>query len=136
MKIKSKVVFLSAVVLLLTSCIKPPVHTSSTEFDSYSFDEVWTASLQALHDMDFIPYAFDRGAGIISAEMGHMIILHDVPPQISLVISRDYGKTYVDCKVIQLDQYVDVFGLNKKITRNFHTALHDRLVRHGNKDLL
>jgi hypothetical protein len=131
MAIKGKAAFILAAALLLTSCIRPPVYSSSTEFDRFSFDEVWTASLHALHDMDFIPYAFDREAGFISAEMGHLIILHDLPPQISLVISREYGKTYVDCKVTQIDQYVDVFGLNKKITRNFYSALHDRLRRLG-----
>jgi hypothetical protein len=129
MALKGKVLFLSAAMLLLSSCIRPPVYTSSTEFDRFSYDEVWSASLRALHDIDFIPYALDRRAGIISAEMGHMILFADVPPQISLAISAEYGKTYVDCKVRQIDQYVDVFGLTKKITRNFYAALHDRLRR-------
>lgn len=136
MKIKSKVAILIPLVLMLSACLKPPVHTSATEFDSYSFEEVWAASLHALHDIDFIPYAIDRRAGFISAEMGHLIILHDVPPQISIIVSREYGKTFVDCKVTQLDQYVDIFGLNKKISRNFYMALHERLRRLGDSNLL
>jgi hypothetical protein len=136
MKIKVKAAILIPAILILSACLRPPVHTSATEFDSFSFDEVWAASLRALHDIDFIPYTVDRRAGYITAEMGHLMILHDVPPQISILISREYGKTFVDCKVTQLDQYVDIFGLNKKITRNFYMALHDRLRRLGENDLL
>ena len=128
---KAKPVFLFILILSLCACIRPPVHSSSAAYNQYSFDEIWTATLHALHDIDFFPYAIDRRAGVIAAEAGHSFLLYDMPPQISLVISRAYGKTYVDCKVSQLDNYVDVFRLNKRVTRKFYYALSGRLRQIG-----
>lgn len=136
MGIKSKTLFLLIMMLSLSACIRPPVHSSSAAFDRYSFDDIWTATLRALHDIDFLPYSIDRRAGVIAAEAGRSFLLYDLPPQISLVISRAYGKTYVDCKVSQLDNYVDVFRLNRKITRKFYSALNGRLRHIGEQGLL
>ena len=130
-KSSKKWIFLFTALLVLSgACIKPPVHTTVATYEGYRLDEVWNAALRALHDIDFMPYEIDRHSGIITAQSGRLYI-PDTQPHISLIITREYGKVYVDCKVRQYDQYVDVFGLNKKISRSFYSALSERLRRLG-----
>ncbi len=125
-----KKLLLAIMALAFVCCIRQTVHTGSTYLDSYTFEEVWAASIRAVNDIGFTIDSVDREAGFIAAESGTHIG-QDVPPRFSIMIANSGGKVYVDCKVLQKEQFVDVFGHGKRTIRNFMEALNMNL-RRGN----
>lgn len=114
--------------LALVSCIRQTVNTQSTFLDHHDFDEVWRASIRAVNDIGFTVDSMDKAAGFIGAESGTHIG-QDVPPRLSIMITEIRGRVYVDCKVLQKEQFVDVFGHGKRTIRRFMTALNLNLNR-------
>jgi len=94
--------------------------------DSYSFDEVWIASVRAVNDIGFTVDSLDKDAGFIGAESGTHIG-QDVPPRLSIMITEVRGRVYVDCKVLQKEQYIDIFGHGQRTIRKFMEALNMNL---------
>lgn len=126
---RRKSILLGAIpLILMTACLHQTVRTTSTVYDGFALGEVWNAALRTLHDLDFSIYALDNHAGFIGAE-GPMPIFHELPPRLSVFISRRYGTVYVDCKVIQPDQLVDVFGYGRKTAHLFYRTLNRNLHR-------
>lgn len=112
--------------LAFVSCIKQTVKTESTFLDNYCFEEVWTASIRAVNDIDFTIDSLDKDTGFIGAESGRHIG-QDAPPRLSIMITEASGRVYVDCKVLQKEEYIDVFGHGKRTIRKFMTALNMNL---------
>ena len=109
--------------LMFMSCIKQTIHRDMSFFDNYTYDDVWLASIQAVNDIGFTIDSMDRRSGFITAESGTHIG-QEVPPRMSIMISRYKGRIYVDCKVLQKEQFIDIFGHGKRIYRNFMVALN------------
>lgn len=110
-------------ILSLVSCIKQTINTETTFFEAYSFDEVWNACIKAVNDIDFTIDSMDIEGGFISAESGSHV-LQDAPPRLSIMI-REYGnRVSVHCKILQKEQYVDVFGIGRKTVNKFMAALN------------
>ena len=114
------IIFLS---LLFTSCIRQTIHRDMSFFENYTYEDVWLASVQAVNDIGFTIDNMDKTSGFIAAESGTHIG-QEVPPRISIMISEFKGRIYVDCKVLQKEQFIDIFGHGKRIYRNFMVALN------------
>jgi len=122
-----KKVLLAFLVLATVSCLSQTVKTEKAFLENRSFDEVWEASIQAVNDIEFTIDSIDKEAGFIGAERGRHPLGGDAPPRLSIMI-REYGESVsVDCKVLQKEQFVDVFGMGKKIVREFMIALNQNL---------
>jgi len=94
-----------------------------------SFDEVWEASIEAVNDIEFTIDSMDRETGFIGAESGRYILGGDAPPRLSIMVREFDDSVSVDCKVLQKEQLVDIFGIGKKIMREFMIALNQNLNR-------
>jgi len=112
--------------LAFISCIHQTVKTESTFLDQYTYEEVWRASIRAVNDIGFTVDSLDKESGFIGAESGKHIG-QDAPPRLSIMITEESGRVYVDCKVLQKEQFIDVFGHGKRTIRNFMTALNINL---------
>ena len=121
-----KKVFILLLSLVLASCIHQNVKTESTFLDGYSFDEVWRAAIRAVNDIDFTIDSLDKDAGFIGAESGPHIG-QEAPPRMSIIITEERSRVFVDCKVLQKEQYFDIFGHGQKTIQNFMAALNANL---------
>ncbi len=114
-------------VLACASCAIQTVKTETSYWQNRTFDEVWEASIAAVNDIEFTVDSIDRESGFIGAESGRYVLGGDAPPRLSIMI-REYGDSVsVDCKVLQKEQFVDIFGIGKKIVREFMIALRQNL---------
>jgi hypothetical protein len=120
---KFLIVFLG---LALVSCIQQTVNTTTTYWDNYSVEEVWIAAIRAVNDIDFTIDSLDKDAGFIGAESGTHIG-QEVPPRLSIMIQKSKGRVFVDCKVLQKEQFIDLFGHGRKISQRFLVALNKNL---------
>lgn len=122
-----KKALLSLLILACVCCAIQTVKTETSYWRNRSFDEVWEASIAAVNDIEFTIDSIDRDAGFIGAESGSYVLGGDAPPRLSIMI-REYGDSVsVDCKVLQKEQLVDVFGIGKKIVCEFMIALGQNL---------
>jgi hypothetical protein len=108
------------------ACIQQTVHQRSNFIDNHSFDEVWDATIKSIYDIKFTVDSMDRESGFISALRGKDVLQH-APPRLSIMISDLEGKVFVDCKVLQQDQFVDLFGHGNRTIRSLFTALNENL---------
>jgi len=112
--------------VMFIACINQTLHQDSTFLDGYQFEEVWSASIHAVNDIGFTVDSLDKESGFISAASGPHIG-QDAPPRLTIMISETRGRMHVDCKVLQIEQFVDVLGHGRRITRNFMAALNVNL---------
>jgi hypothetical protein len=114
-------------VLVCMTCAIQTVKTETSYWQDRTFEEVWDASIEAVNEIEFTIDSIDKDAGFIGAESGSYVMGGDAPPRLSIMI-REYGhRVNVDCKVLQKEQLVDVFGIGKKIVRKFMIALRQNL---------
>mgnify|MGYP001546362762 CR=1 FL=1 len=117
--------------LVFAGCIRQTVHNTSTYLDGHSFEEVWGASIKAVYDISFTVESMDVEAGFISAESGTHIT-QEVPPRLTIMITDHRGKVFVECRLLQKEQFIDILGHGKRTTRKFLTALNVNL-NHGSR---
>ncbi len=115
-------------VLSMVACLKQTVNTDMTFYEDRTFDEVWNASVRALDDIDFTIDSVDRETGFIAAERGRHT-LQSAPPRLSIMIEDMGDKISVRCRILQKEQYFDIFGFGRKTVRDFLTALNMNLNR-------
>ena len=120
---------LAFLILACVSCAIQTVKTKTSFMQNRSFDEVWEASIEAVNDIEFTIDSMDRETGFIGAESGRYILGGDAPPRLSIMIREFDDSVSVDCKVLQKEQLVDIFGIGKKIMREFMIALNQNLNR-------
>ncbi|UCC40144.1 MAG: hypothetical protein JSV96_01415 [Candidatus Aminicenantes bacterium] len=123
---KLYVILLILMLLALVSCIQQTVKTESRFLDDYTFEEVWKASIRAVNDIEFTIDSLDKDAGFIGAESGPHIG-QDAPPRLSIMITEARGRVYVNCKVLQKEEFIDVFGHGRRTIRKFMVALNRNL---------
>lgn len=124
-----KKLLLAFFMVVLVSCAIQTVNTETNHWRNRSFDEVWEASIDAVNDIEFTIDSMDKETGFIGAESGSYILGGDAPPRLSIMV-REFGDSVsVDCKVLQKEQLVDIFGIGKKIVREFMLALNQNLSR-------
>lgn len=109
-----------------TACVQQTIHQRSTFLDNHSFDEVWDATIKAVYDIKFTVDSVDRESGFIGALRGKDV-LQKAPPRLSILISDLEGRVFVDFKVLQQDQYVDIMGYGNRTIRDLLTALNANL---------
>ncbi len=118
---------LAVMILACLSCINQTVETESTFLDGHTYEEVWEASIRAVNDIDFTIDGMDIEAGFIGAESGPHLLGGDGPMRLSILI-KEYGeRVRLDCRVLQKEQLIDLFGVGKKIVRDFYVALNQNL---------
>jgi hypothetical protein len=122
-----KKIFLPLLLVACVSCAIQTVQTDTNYWRNRTFDEVWEASVEAVNDIEFTIDSLDREAGFIGAESGRYVLGGDAPPRLSIMIREFDNSVSVDCKVLQKEQLVDLFGIGKKIVREFMTALNRNL---------
>jgi hypothetical protein len=122
-----KKIFLPLLLMVCVSCAIQTVRTDSNYWRNRTFDEVWEASIDAVNDIEFTIDSLDREAGFIGAESGRYVLGGDAPPRLSIMIREFDSSVGVDYKVLQKEQLVDLFGIGKKIAREFMTALNRNL---------
>lgn len=110
----------------LVSCIRQTINVESRFLDNYTFDEVWRASIMAVDDIGFTIDSLDLETGFIGAESGRHIG-QQAPPRLAIFINEFRGRVYVDCKVLQKEQFFDIFGHGERTIRRFMTALNMNL---------
>lgn len=110
----------------LVSCINQTINRGSTFLISHTFDDVWRASIMAVNDIGFTVDALDIEAGFIGASSGTHIG-QKVPPRLAIFVTEFRGRVSVDCKVLQREQFIDVFGHGKRTIRRFMIALNMNL---------
>ncbi|MFC2157832.1 hypothetical protein ACFLT9_08350 [Acidobacteriota bacterium] len=128
MRNKAKAIAFIIPLILLSACIRQTVNIKTSVFDGYSYMEVWRASIRAVNDIDYTVYSTDRDSGFIGAESGPYVF-QELPPRLSIMIHDDIGRVYVECKIVQMDQFIDVFGYGKKTVRRFMRSLNEHLRR-------
>ena len=121
-----KRIWLLMFILLAVSCIKQTINQDVNLLQDYSFDEVWEASIRAVNDIGFTIDSVDKETGFISAESGRHV-LQQAPPRMSIMITSSNGKVYVDCKLLQKEQFFDLFGIGRDTVRKFRNALYSNL---------
>ena len=114
-------------VLACVSCAIQTVNTETNYWRNRTFDEVWDASIAAVNDIEFTIDSMDKETGFIGAESGRYVLGGDAPPRLSIMIREFDNSVMVDCKVLQKEQLVDLFGIGKKIMREFMFALNQNL---------
>ena len=124
-----KKLFLVLFIFTFVSCAIQTVKTETNYWKNRSFDEVWEASIEAVNDIEFTIDSMNRETGFIGAESGRYILGGDAPPRLSILIRESRDSVSVDCKVLQKEQLVDIFGIGKKIMREFMFALNQNLSR-------
>lgn len=117
------VVFLLTAV---TACVQQTIHQQSTFLDNHSYEEVWEATVKAVHDIRFTVDSMDRESGFIGALRGRDVLQH-APPRLSILVYSLGGRVRVDCKVLQQEQFVDIMGHGKRTIRDLFTALNANL---------
>jgi hypothetical protein len=122
-----KKLLLTILVLASFSCINQTVKTETAFLENRSFEEVWEASIRAVNDIEFTIDGVDKEAGFIGAERGSHPLGGDAPPRLSIMIREYDRRVRVDCKVLQKEQFIDVFGMGRKIGRDFMVALNQNL---------
>ncbi len=114
-------------ILTFMSCAIQTVKTETNYWRNRTFDEVWEASIDAVNEIEFTIDSIDRETGFIGAESGRYLLGGDAPPRLSIMI-REFGdRVSVSCKVLQKEQLIDIFGIGKKIVREFMIALNRNL---------
>ena len=126
-----KKILLPLLILIFVSCAIQTVKTETSFWRNKTFEEVWEASIEAVNDIEFTVDSLDREAGFIGAESGKYVFGGDAPPRLSIMIREIDGRVSVDCKVLQKEQLVDIFGIGKKIMREFMIALQQNLSGNG-----
>jgi hypothetical protein len=121
-----KMILLVLLALALVSCINQTINMESRFLDNYDFDEVWRASIRAVDDIGFTIDSIDLETGFIGAESGTHIG-QKVPPRLAIFVTEIRGRVYVDCKVLQKEQFFDIFGHGERTIRRFMTALNINL---------
>jgi len=111
---------------MAVSCIQQTINQDVNLLQDYSFDEVWEASIRAINDIGFTIDSMDKETGFISAESGRHVLQH-APPRMSILITSSTEKIYVDCKLLQKEQFFDLFGIGKNTVRKFRNALYSNL---------
>ena len=109
-----------------TACLQQTVHQRSTFLDNHTFDDVWDATIKAVNDIKFTVDSVDRESGFIGAQRGKDVLQH-APPRLSIMITNLGGRVFVDCKVLQQDQFVDIMGYGNRTIRELLTALNANL---------
>jgi len=122
-----KKILLALLILACVSCLSQTVNTETTFLKNRTFDEVWEASIKAINDIEFTIDSIDKEAGFIGAERGRHVLGGDAPPRLSIMVKEYDRNVSVDCKVLQKEQFIDVFGMGKKIVREFMIALNQNL---------
>ena len=118
---------LAVMILTCLSCINQTVNTESTFLDGHTYEEVWEASIKAVNEIDFTIDGMDIEAGFIGAESGPHILSGDGATRLSIMIRESGDRVSLDCKVLQKEQFIDLFGVGKKIVRDFLIALNQNL---------
>ena len=118
-------------ILGAAACIRQTVHHTSTYLDGHSFEEVWGASIKAVYDISFTIESMDEESGFISAQSGTHI-LQGAPPKFTVMIADHRGKVFVECRLLQKEQFIDILGHGKRTPRRFLTALNVNL-NHGSR---
>jgi len=113
-------------ILTAVSCVNQTVNQEVNMLQDFSFDEVWDASIRAVNDIGYTIDSVDKETGFISAESGPHVFQH-APPRMSIMITSSKGKVYVDCKLLQKEQFIDLFGIGSSTVRKFMHALHSNL---------
>jgi len=99
-----------------------------TFYENFTYDEVWDASVKAVDDIDFTIDSIDREIGFIAAERGRHT-LQNAPPRLSIMIENMGDRISVRCRILQKEQYIDIFGFGRKTIKEFMIALNLNLHR-------
>jgi len=118
---------LAVMILACLSCINQTIKTESMFLDGYTYEEVWEASIRAVNNIDFTIDSMDIEAGFIGAESGSHILGGKGPTRLSIMIREDGEHVSLDCRVLLKEQFIDPFGVGKKIVRDFMMALNQNL---------
>ena len=115
-------------IIASVTCIKQTINQDVTFVENHTFEEVWSASIKAVNDIEFTLDSTDKEAGFIAAERGKHI-LQNAPPRLAIMIKEIENKVMIECKILQKEQYIDIIGHGRKTIRNFMVALNLNLNR-------
>jgi len=121
-----KGIWLLALIPMAVSCVNQTIHQDVNLLQDRTFDEVWKASIRAVNDIGYTIDSVDKETGFISAQSGRHVLQH-ATPRMSIMITSSEGKVFVDCKLLQKEQFFDLCGIGRKTVQNFMNALYSNL---------
>ncbi len=107
-------------------CASTQVSKKDSLSVSKPFDVVWAASVQSISDMGFAIKSSDKAGGIISAEGGRNLIIHNEAPRLNVYIRKINDQVSIDCQATQPGQIVD-YGSSSHNVKEFFDALQKNL---------
>lgn len=118
--------YLLVLLMMLTACSAVMSRETRQLPASTSFDQVWVAAVRSLSQMGMVTVNSDKEGGIIVAEGGRSLFLHNSPPQLSIAITESEGKIQVECTGVLHNQGYG-YGTTEKLVEDFFRNLQDQL---------
>jgi len=131
---KYSILFLVAgfAVLLLIGCASLrrddtiDIYQKTQSYSNISFDEIWSAALQSVDEIDFVVRKATKEIGFIHALAKMNPDLSYLPPQINVIIREENGRIDVNFH-IELPGQRDESGIRRGYANQFFKALKRNL---------
>lgn len=102
------------------------IYMKSKSYRSHSFDEVWTAALRSVNDIDFVTRKAAKEIGFIHALAKVNPSPGSLPPQMNVIIREEDGRIDVNFH-IELPGQKDETGKRRTYANQFFKALKRNL---------
>lgn len=100
----------------------------NVSYTDFSFDEVWSAAMKAVDDIEFTIRKMIKESGFIYAEGRRNPSPLYLPPHMNVIIREENGRINVNCHVVLPGQITD-FEASKRYVRWFFKDLNKNLNR-------
>jgi len=102
------------------------IYQKTQSYRGHSFDDVWTAALQSVDEIDFVIRKATKEIGFIHALAKMNPDLSYLPPQINVIIREENGRIDVNFH-IELPGQRDESGIRRGYANQFFKALKRNL---------
>ncbi len=129
---KRKTFGLGFILLVLTGCASLPqdeptgIYQQTQSYKNYSFDEVWSAALMSVEDVEFIVRNATKRIGLIKAVEKMNPDPRHLPPVMNVVIRKEDSRVDVNFHIELPGQRNDI-GKRRVYANQFFSALKKNL---------
>ncbi len=129
---KVRIFSLVFVLLILIGCAslhrndRIDIYQKTQSYRNISYDEVWSAALRSVEEIDFIVRNAAKKTGLIHAVVKMNPDPQYLPPIMNVIINKENGKIDVNFH-IELPGQIDDFGKRRAYANRFFKALKKNL---------
>jgi hypothetical protein len=129
---KLKIFDVGMAFLLLTSCTsvlhenENPVFEMSRTYERFSYDEIWKAAIESLHDIDFVLKNEIEQSGFVYAQAKKNPDPRYLPPHMNIIVREENGEIRVNCHVV-VPSRSHALGTERSYANRFFKALDNNL---------